>query len=321
MPEDWTRRPVFNFSYVPADTNRVCAFFIKGNSVKVEGISVTGVRCDSQKQSDCFRVTGDGVLLNYLDIHNNQAVGVNIFTGADGTTVSNCDAYNNGTTDPASYGNIDGFGSHAGATTFTACRAWNNSDDGFDCITSIGSVVFDHCWAYYQRGPGDKNGFKVGGYGSGPVLASPPPVHRVSHCLAASNAASGFYANHQPGQSAVWENNTTWYNGLNYNMLERRTATKGEVQDLSDDIDGIYEYLRLNIAYPPTNTVHRHNASALPTRDDNNSWNSGRSVTPDDFWNDNAPGQMTWSRQSNGALPVIGFMAVRSGSDLAGFGR
>ena len=74
-------------------------------------------------------------------------------------------------------GNSDGFGFHFSNADYTGnravgCRAWMNSDDGFDFIGCKAPVELDHCWALYSgwkddkvKTPGDGNGFKCGGYG------------------------------------------------------------------------------------------------------------------------------------------------------------
>ena len=59
-----------------------------------------------------------------------------------------CDAYNNSGKDSSTKGNADGFGHHGTGAEFIECRAWDNSDDNYDCINSYGRTVFDSCWAF-----------------------------------------------------------------------------------------------------------------------------------------------------------------------------
>ncbi|MEZ4826240.1 MAG: hypothetical protein R3C61_08085 [Bacteroidia bacterium] len=58
--------------------------------------------------------------------------------------------------------NTDGFGCHPNpgspGNVFRGCRAWFNSDDGFDIIRADESVVFENCWAFYN---GFSTAFKV----------------------------------------------------------------------------------------------------------------------------------------------------------------
>lgn len=304
-----TEAPVFNFSGASTSL-RVCGFLVSGSNITIEGIKVTGVPVGSQKQSECFRVTGNNNTFRKLTMSDNQANGLYTTGNATGILVEDCDSYNNlGTGE--SVGNTDGFGSHAGTTTFRRCRAWNNSDDGYDCITSKGAVRFENSWAYNHRGGGNKTGFKVGGYGTGTVPSS-VPVHTVTGCLSARNGANGFYANHQPGKSADWTNNTAYDNsGANYNMLERVSPTD------ATDISGTREVLHYNIAYTGTTIINENVPTANKT---DNAWTkSGVSVSSADFQSLDHT-QMTQARPSSGGLPSITFMKLVSGSDLSGMG-
>ncbi len=299
--------PVFDFAGTSTD-KRVAAFHVaSGVSVTFRRFEVTGVPVGSQKQSECFRIEGNATF-DRVTCRDNQANGFYFTTNGSGSC-TNCDAYNCvGTGDSLS--NTDGFGAHAQGVTFSYCRAWNCSDDGFDCISSSKPNTFDHCWAYNMRAGGDSNGFKIGGYGSGSVPGS-VPVHTVRYCLSANNNASGFYANHQPGQSATWTYNTAYNNKPNYNMLERVSPTD------STDIAGTREVLHYNIAF--TGTVISN--SSLPAANvSDNSWTkSGVTVDSADFQSTDAS-QMTRPRNADGSLPSITFMHLASGSDLTGMG-
>lgn len=302
--------PVFDFSNVTT-SKRVAAFHIgKGASnVNFSKITVIGVPVGSQKQSECFRVEGDAIF-NQVACHDNAAIGFYFTNNGKGSCIK-CDSYNNIGPTSASIGNTDGFGAHGNGVTFKDCRAWNCSDDGYDCIASKESNTFDNCWAYNMNAGGDSNGFKIGGYGSSipPDIA---PVHIVKNCLSANNKAHGFYANHQPGQSAIWTNNTA-YNNVegNFNMLERVSVTN------ATDIPGTREVVHNNIAFKGI-LIDQSNLPAANVT--NNSWNkSGISVTAEDFQSLDAS-QMTKPRGTDGSLPNINFMKPVSGSDIEGLG-
>ncbi|HZG83993.1 right-handed parallel beta-helix repeat-containing protein [Paenibacillus sp.] len=301
-------RPVFDFQHVPTNL-RVAAFRVadKVTGITFKGFDVIGVKVGNQKQSEVFRVIGQANFEN-VSAHDNEANGFYFTTRGTGV-VLNCDAYNNiGPTD-TSAGNTDGFGAHAGPVWFINSRAWNNSDDGFDSISSSAPVVFDHSWAFNHRGNqdgrGDKNGFKIGGYGhrtSG--IPDPVPVHTVRFCLAANNASNGFYANHQPGQAANWINNTAYNNGrANFNMLERVSPT------VDIDIPGYREVLHYNIAYKGVPIMNDNNP---PENVTNNSWtlpmkNFGREIKDKDFESLDIS-QLSTPRKADGSLPDVTFM-------------
>lgn len=300
--------PVFNFAGTTT-AKRVAAFHIaSGVTVTFKGFHVTGVPVGNQKQAECFRIEGNATF-ERMTCRDNRANGFYFTTNASGSC-TNCDSYNNigvGT----SAGNTDGFGAHCrGSVTFRYCRAWNCSDDGYDCITSQAPVTFDHCWVYNINSTGDGNGFKVGGYGTG----TPPariPSHTVTHCLAANIKNSGFYANHQPGKSADWTYNTAYNCGSNFNMLERVNPSNAR------DIPGTREVLHYNVSFGGR-TISNSNLPAANVT--NNSWTKpGVSVTAADFQSTDAR-QMTRPRNADGSLPSITFMKLTSGSDLRGMG-
>ncbi|GAA4875910.1 hypothetical protein GCM10023310_64510 [Paenibacillus vulneris] len=299
------KRPVFDFKNVPTNL-RVAAFRVadKVTGVKFKGFDAIGVKVGNQKQSEVFRIIGQADFEN-VAAHDNEANGFYFTTRGTGI-VLNCDSYNNiGPTD-TSAGNTDGFGAHAGPVSFINSRAWNNSDDGFDSISSSAAVTYDHSWSFNHRGNqngiGDKNGFKVGGYSHRTTgIPDPVPVHTVTYSLAVNNGANGFYANHQPGQSANWINNTAYNNrNANFNMLERVSPT----EDI--DIPGYREVLHNNIAYMGTPIANDNNP---PEHVTNNSWtmDGGLKLTDQDFVSLDMT-QLSAPRKPDGSLPDVTFM-------------
>ena len=171
-------KPVFDFSEVkPADC-RVTAFHVSGSWLHFRGIAVTGVQVTitGHTQSICFDNEGDHNIYEQLEMHDGQAIGFWLGNGSD-NLVLNCDAYRNHdfTSENKKGGNVDGFGFHVskGSTgnVFRGCRAWFNSDDGFDLISTGEPVLIENCWAFYNgfdtafKPLGDGNGFKLGGFG------------------------------------------------------------------------------------------------------------------------------------------------------------
>lgn len=306
-------KPVFDFKAVPTNL-RVCAFRVadKVTDVTFKGFEVTGVKVGSQKQSECFRVIGQATFINMV-CHDNEAIGFYFTTRGSGAC-TNCDAYNNIGPTSASIGNIDGFGAHANSVTFSYCRSWHNSDDGYDCINASEPMTFDHCWAYDMTAGGDSNGFKIGGWGNTEPdkIANPLPVHTVKYCIAAKNNAHGFYSNHQPGQSANWTYNTSFYNKMgNFDMLERISPSE------KVDIPGTREVLHYNISYGGTLIKDDNNPSENVT---DNSWTMDSLTLSDvDFQSIDAA-QLTLPRKSDGSMPDITFMRPISGSSLSALG-
>ncbi|HYE19708.1 MAG TPA: right-handed parallel beta-helix repeat-containing protein, partial [Tepidisphaeraceae bacterium] len=200
-------RPVFDFSAVKPRGLRVHAFQVSGSWLHIKGIEVVGVQVTATRhsQSVCFASDGSHNVLENLSMHDGQAIGIYHIRGSDNLFL-NCDAYRNHdfTSEDGKGGNTDGFGGHPskGSTgnVFRGCRAWFNSDDGFDLINAHEAVTIENCWAMYNGfGPkferlADGNGFKAGGYGSTPANELPRviPRHIVRNCVAVGNKNGGF---------------------------------------------------------------------------------------------------------------------------------
>jgi pectate lyase len=185
-------RPVFDFSNVIPIGWRVTAFYVTANNCTFDGFEVVGVTINltgNNQQSESFRVTGSRNRFERLAMHDGMGIGWYL-TGGSSNLVLNCDAYNNRGLDSWSVGNIDGFGCHPNSTSgrgnvIRGCRAWFNSDDGYDCINAFSAVTFENCWAFYNgyftnfaSSGGDANGFKAGGYGVNGSTTPPVPAPR-----------------------------------------------------------------------------------------------------------------------------------------------
>ncbi|MBA3937341.1 MAG: DUF4990 domain-containing protein [Planctomycetes bacterium] len=318
-------QPVFDFAQVRAEGLRIIAFHVSGSWLRFKGFAVTGVQVTikTHTQSECFENLGSDNIYENLAMHDGQAIGLYLVGGSD-NLILNCDAYRNHdhVSEDGSGGNTDGFGCHprSGSTgnVFRGCRAWFNSDDGYDCITACEAVVFDHCWAMDNgystsfTGLGDGNGFKAGGWARTPTarLPRPMPRHTVRFCLAVHNRASGFYANHHL-QGGDWLGNSAYRNGNDYNMLERVNDADGEHFDLN--VPGAGHVLKNNLGYKGgrelTNLDAAHSEVAA------NSFDLGLTITDADFISvDEA--QLVQPRKADGSLPDVTFMHLAPGSQF-----
>ena len=248
--------PVFDFSLVKPPRRRVYAFSIFADWLHFKGLTVTGVQVTitNHTQSICFESNGNNNILEQLVMHDNQAIGVYSTNGSNNLYL-NCDAFNNWdyTSQGGTGGNVDGFGSHGGegdtGNVFYGCRAWFNSDDGFDLINAHEAVRIENCWAMYNgysttfQSLGDGSGFKAGGYGSTPAsnINEPYARHIVQGCLAVGNKRPGFYANHHVG-GLEWINNSAYDNGRNFDMLNR-------LSDNVTDVDGFDHFMIYNVSH------------------------------------------------------------------------
>jgi hypothetical protein len=313
-------RPVFDFSQIEPRGLRVNAFQVEGSWIHLKGIEVTGVQVTikTHTQSEGFENRGSHNIFEELTIHDGQAIGIYCITGSDNLFL-NCDAYRNWdyTSETGRGGNVDGFGCHPreGDTgnVFRGCRAWFNSDDGFDCIHAYESVTFENCWAFCNgystkfEKLGDGNGFKAGGWASTPAnqLPAKMPRHTVRFCVAVHNKASGFYANHQPG-GGDWFNNTALGNSIDFNMLCRSP-------DNRNDVDGYDHVLRNNVAYKGNRETA--NLDQANCKADHNSFDMKVKIADKDFASLDES-ELTQPRPPNGDLPEIRFLHPADGSSL-----
>jgi hypothetical protein len=164
--------------------------------------------------------------MELMDTHHNAGTGIFISHGTGGHQFIKCDSHDN--YDPTSAQgqgqNADGFGVHyqaSGATTvIRGCRAWWNSDEGYDFVNQEVPVTIENSWAFgsgfasygtYSPSSGNGNGFKIGSSKTG-------IRHLVQNNVAWKCKASGFYANHSSGGN-TWYDNTSFQNGTQFNML------------------------------------------------------------------------------------------------------
>ncbi|MDN3669628.1 DUF4990 domain-containing protein [Echinicola jeungdonensis] len=323
-----SERPIFDLSEVKPEGNRVIVFYVSGSFLHFENFEVVGTQVTiiGHTQSECFRNEGGNHnIYENLAMHDGMAIGFYLVNGADNLVV-NCDAYNNYDylSDGGVGGNVDGFGGHpknqeSTGNVFRACRAWYNSDDGFDLINAHAAYTIENCWAFYngyQPGTferaGNGAGFKSGGYGMS-EFPDPPekiPMHVVRNCLAYYNLNQGFYSNHHLG-GIRWENNTGYQNPSNFNMLNRKSV------DEAVNVPGYEHILKNNVSHDFRRTGHISNVNKGLCEISNNSFLPNEIPVTDNDFISLDPSELTRSRKSDGSLPDIGFLKPRPKSTLS----
>jgi hypothetical protein len=217
--------------------------------------------------------------------------------------ILNCDAYDN--FDSPVGGNADGFGIKwrvGSGNVFRGCRAYNNSDDGFDLWMCLGSITIDSCWAFrngvdiWHTGSvdGNGNGFKLGGNN----VAAP---HTVKNCLAFDNFSKG------SGGKGFDENNNlagqTIYNCTSYRNAFPNFSFPNPTLISGNHI--IKNCISFKGLMPDT---------IVNALQDHNSW-SGLTVSNSDFISLDTS-QAAAPRNSDGTLPTITFLHLAAGSPL-----
>jgi hypothetical protein len=242
--------------------------------------------------------------------YNSGHRGFDIYECHGTVTFRNCDSYNNCDNLTVGYagGGGDGYQVHDNNSAddlytilyMDGCRAWYNSDDGFDIIFE-GYAEIDSCWSFnngYLDGEGD--GFK---YGWENITRS-GVSRQVTNCMTAYNRLSAF----DEGNNGYLCMNLNVYNNISYHDYApyvTYTQCTGGVKS------NVY---RNNIYY--RNTITDFGGAYTHS---NNSWDIPITVTDADFISVDSTG-ITGARQVNGNLPDIDFLKLSSSSDLIGAG-
>ena len=237
-------RAVFDMSAVRPEKRRVVAFLLSADYLVFRQLEIIGVQVTQKghTQSECIRFeNASHCVIDNCSFHDGMAIGIYMIAGSD-NLILNCDAYNNfdAVSDGGNGGNVDGFGAHLNSAKYTGnvfrgCRAWWNSDDGFDLINCLAPVIIEDCVAFYNgyrpgtlTRAGDGTGFKAGGFGMKPHSrmvrkVDVVPCHIVRRSIAYKNKNKGFYTNHHLG-GVMFTDNIAISNPRNYSMICRKSA-------------------------------------------------------------------------------------------------
>jgi hypothetical protein len=230
--------------------------------------------------------------------------GLEINKGGSYTTVINCDSYRN--YDPKNGGgSADGFApkqTMGVGNVLIGCRAWENSDDGYDTFGDINTpnvfVIIENCWAFSNGTikigsitySGNSDGFKLGGN-------YVPQQNQAYNCIAFGNALRGFDENHNVGSVKVY-NCLGYNNGANFSF--GGALNSGEQHDFRNNIS-LKEVTATNIKSTNKQT--------------NNTWNSGFTVTASDFKSVDVS-LATIARNPDGSIPETDLFRLKAGSKL-----
>lgn len=313
------QRPVLDFRRQP-NGNGNNGVQLKGSYVHLKGFTVRYAGYKGiwlEYASHC--------LLEQLDVYGCCNAGIQLRKGGY-NVVLNCDAHDNFDYQDDG-GNADGFADKQGGgpfpgNTYIGCRAWHNSDDGWDSYQRItGDSVptrYINCIAY-DNGPaffdltqhprvlgvdaqlecfkgkdlsrfpngGNPNGFKVGGKGT---------CHDVElvNCIAVGHRSKGFDQNHDTGEISI-VNCTAYKNQINYGFGNDEPCRLKIVASIS--LAPAEEHLLT----PPNGTI-RHEA---------NSWNDGYAVGADDFESLDVERYILAPRRADGSLPTTPLLRRR----------
>lgn len=317
-------KPILDFTTQTASGAR--GILLTGSYWHIKGLEI------AYAVDNGIKVEGNNNTIELVVTHHCGDTGIQLGFGHDTPNpngancaynlILNCDSYLN--FDIAGKGgNADGFACkmHNGkGNVFKGCRAWDNSDDGWDLFETDWPVEILNCWTWYNgyktsfdawylqktgntmsSFSGNGNGIKLGGNGAG---GSSVGTHVVKNCISFDNNATGrskkgFDLNSHAG-GVIVHNCTAFRNGYNY-MFETE-ATNGNVNEFKNNVS--FEH-KASMEYEFTTGAIQQN----------NSWNLPVTETAADF-QDLTQVMAKAPRQSDGSLPNNAFARLVAGSDL-----
>jgi hypothetical protein len=287
-------RPLLDFSSMAINgSNR--GITLSGSYWHIKGIDIKGAGDNG------MNVSGSNNIIEFCSFYENHDTGLQLGGGASDNQIINCDSYFN--SDPGQ-GNADGFAPKLDVGTdnyFYGCRAWQNSDDGWDGYlrpSNDVSTTLENCWCFNNGyladgspSSGNGNGFKMGGSDDKTLMHN----FILKNCLAFDNRVKGFDQNNNKGSMTLY-NCSGYRNGTNYSIITALDSNKTAT---------VINSLALGNYGSLANFVVQ----------EKNSWLSPFNVTNDDFVSIDTIG-VRGPRNPDGSLPEISFMHLASGSDL-----
>lgn len=303
-------------------------FYMRGQYWNLKNLEITGFAQQSWLGGNlvaglwCTNVSNCN--FEGLKIHHN-GMGMLMKDDSSNNTILNCDFYSN--TDPytntpgsGAYGNADGLqiafttgtAASTGINWIIGCRAWLNSDDGFDNYSNDGYVIYEDCWAF-------KNGYQdwntqfssIYANGNGIKLGSSTFTTTVkrslTRCLAAGNKSKGIETN-QGLAGAALKNCSALLNGsIGFHFSDNPVPNL-----LNYDFTNCLGYGNgtHNAYLDPLSTLTSCNFTY------NNGTNPSYSVSAADFVEIADMTELIADRKADGSLPDITFGTLDSGSEL-----
>ena len=314
-------RPVIDFRQQPNGTNgvKVTGAYIHIKDITIRYAGKKGIWLENASHCILERIEAYGCCDSGIQLRKG---GYNV--------VVNCDSHDNFDYQDKG-GNADGFADKQGGAafpgnTYIGCRAWHNSDDGWDSFQRESKdtpTVYLYC-VTYDNGPaefdltlhprangidrhlpcmegkdlahfpnsGNPNGFKFGGQGKDNKASGHFSRHdtEASHCLAVGHRSKGFDQNNNAGKMTV-SHCLAIRNNINFGF--------GNPYPCTLDI-------RHCVSIEPVSGEHLATAAACTVTQEGNSWNAN--PHEDGHHRPDLAGRdmvqlLLAQRQSNGALP------------------
>ncbi len=292
-----SERPVLDFSSMEANSsNRGINF--KASFWHVKGFDFKGAGDNG------MNLSGSNNIVEYCSFYENKDTGLQLSGGASNNQIINCDSYYNA---DLSNQNADGFAPKLDVGNnnyFYGCRAWQNSDDGWDGYlrtSPTSSTILENCWCFSngylkdgKASSGNGNGYKMGGGDNG-NSANTAHSFTLKNCLVFDNRVKGFDQNNNKGSMTIL-NCTAYRNGTNYSIP--LLLNENEILTISNCI-----------------SLGNYGTIGSFAQQQTNSWVAPFIVAEEDFISIDTT-EVRGKRKSDGSLPDIHFMHLAQGSDL-----
>ena len=204
---DFSAMPYHKHSDNPQQGIRLTASYWHFYHIDICNASDNGLLIERESADGFPENQAHDNLIEECNFYKNGDTGLQMKNLASFNRVVNCDSYLNCDEDE---GDADGFApkiSVGDGNYFYGCRAWANSDDGWDVFYKKESgqkdnvcVILENCIAY-KNGFLDLNTIAPSGNGNGFKCGSNQGAMNVfmNRCLAIHNKAKGFDQNHNAG--------------------------------------------------------------------------------------------------------------------------
>lgn len=295
----------------------------------------------------------------WMEVDNIGGTGWTIENHSNDNLLLNCDSHHNGdglSPGGQQWNNSDGFQCSTGGdlstrNTYRFCRAWLNADDGWDKFNSNAEVHFEGCWSMWngvkpwgisntQVTPGSMTASSYAWHGNSGFNASSGEGFKMgpantqnltllttyaSNCVSFENRGTGYAANsdaaktnkHQYYNCIAYKNDndgfsygSSWSVGCAQQFKNNWSFDNNKAISGADFVyDGLCTAAISNDVWMTVSGPQGPCGNLAP----------GVSVSTADFVSVSST-QMAGARQSNGALPVVTFLNLVSGSDLRGAG-
>ena len=270
-----------------------------GNYIHWKGLEIANFKGNTSFSA--FRSENcNNCIFENINYHHNP-MGFTI-RNCNNNLVLNCDFHHNrdNAGDNADGINITYITNTSYTNTVRGCRAWNNSDDGFDFWANNSAVTLENSWAFYNGYADGKN--NPIGDGSGIKLGEGTGTRNINRCFSVHNSRWGLNENNESGISNIY-NNTFAYNGVvNLILGYWPNNSRGNLKN--------------NISHSPASNGDYLVLSKYTNT--NNTWNSLVATNADFVSTDET--QLLRARKSDGSLPDITFMNLVSTSKLINAG-